>query len=282
MVEYLTTTGILGAGALLLWLAFVFRTGRGPLVAGAVVLIAMELAEPLNAAVLPVALGLLGAAEPMVASERGLQPIRATSRDGPTPFAAVGKTVVVVMSIAGLLAAGLFIAGDGLMLRGQGQYDLAQDTAALASGKTANTILAAWPDPAELLSQTHFYLSLGDHLNERRQAISWAEVAASRDPTNPSILVMLASYQLSAGEFQAAKLSALRAESFLPYWPTDLNDVGIASLLLGESSQARHWFAISLEVDPQQPSVRDLYDGRCRLDVHHLGLNLLSRSCPGA
>ena len=36
----------------------------------ALVLIAMELAEPLNAAVLPVALGALGAAGPLVAAER--------------------------------------------------------------------------------------------------------------------------------------------------------------------------------------------------------------------
>ena len=58
IVEYLTTTGILGAVALLLWLARrscqdVARAARSR---PRVVLIAMELAEPLNAAVFPVAL----------------------------------------------------------------------------------------------------------------------------------------------------------------------------------------------------------------------------------
>ena len=55
IVEYLTTTGILGALALLCWLAVILSKARGPLVVAAVVLIAIELAEPLDAAVFPVA-----------------------------------------------------------------------------------------------------------------------------------------------------------------------------------------------------------------------------------
>jgi tetratricopeptide (TPR) repeat protein len=182
--------------------------------------------------------------------------------------------------VVGIVAAALFVTGDGVMLRGQGQFDLAMDSAALSSGSTANALLGAWPDPAELLAETHFYLSLGDHPGQQAQAIRWSEVAVSRDPTNPSILGMLASYQLNAGEFRAAQQSALLAEKYLPYWPPTLNDLGIASLVLGEHAAARHWFAISLEVSPQQPSIRDLYDGRCTIDVHHIGLSLLSRSCP--
>ncbi len=287
VIEYLTTTGILGTGALLLWLAVVLKSARGPLVAAALVMIAMELAEPLNAAVLPVAFAALGAAGPLsvadtTASEPSTQPARALQRDGPSPFSPIGRGLVAVMAAVGLVAGMLFIAGDGLMSRGQGQYDLAQDQAALASGSTANTLLAAWPDPAELLSETHFYMSLGDHPDEELQAIRWAQIAVSRDPTNSSLLVMLASYQLAAGQFRAAQQSALKAQTYLPYWPSALNDLGIASLLIGEHSEALHWFAISLEVEPQQPSIQDLYDGRCKLDVHHLGLSQLTRSCSGS
>jgi tetratricopeptide (TPR) repeat protein len=279
-VEYLTTTGILGAGALLLWLAVVLRRARGPLVAAALVLIAMELAEPLNVAVFPVALGLLGAASPLVVADPSAEPAVARQRDGPVPLPRLGRAVVSVGAVVGIVAAALFVAGDGVMLRGQGQFDLALDSAALSSGSTANVLLGAWPDPAELLAETHFYLSLGDHPGQQAQAIRWSEIAVSRDPTNPSILGMLASYQLSAGEYRAAQQSGLLAEKYLPYWPNTLNDLGIASLVLGEHAEARHWFAISLEVSPQQPSIRDLYDGRCTLDVHHIGLSLLSRSCP--
>jgi O-antigen ligase len=279
-VEYLTTTGILGAGALLLWLAVVLRRARGPLVAAALVLIAMELAEPLNVAVFPVALGLLGAASPLVVADPTAEQAVARQRDGPVPLPRIGRAVVSVGVVVGIVAAALFVTGDGVMLRGQGQFDLALDSAALSSGSTANALLGAWPDPAELLAETHLYLSLGDHPGQQAQAIRWSEVAVSRDPTNPTILGMLASYQLDAGEFRAAQQSALLAEKYLPYWPNTLNDLGIASLVLGEHAEARHWFAISLEVSPQQPSIRDLYDGRCTIDVHHIGLSLLSRSCP--
>jgi O-antigen ligase len=282
VIEYLTTTGILGTGALLLWLAVVFKSARGPLVAAALVLMAMELAEPLNAAVLPVALGALGAAGPAAEAASAAQPAGALQRDGPASFSLAGRAVVAVMAVVGIVAGALFIVGDGVMLRGQGQRSLAQDSAALSSASTANTLLGAWPDPAELSSETHFYLSLGDHPAERVQAIRWAEIAVSRDPTNPSLLVMLSSYQLAAGQYGAAQQSALSAQTYLPYWPSALNDLGVASLLLGQHSEALHWFAISLEVDPQQPPIRNLYDGRCKLDVHHIGLSQLGQSCSGS
>ncbi len=284
VVEYLTTTGILGAGALLLWLFVVLRSARGPLVAAALVLIATELAEPLNAAVFPVAFAALGAAGPLLVADQVLagqapRPRAANQRDGPLPLPAIGRAIVAVTAVVGLVAGALFVVGDGLMLRGQGQFNLAQDSSALASGRTANTLLAAWPDPAELLSKTYFYLSLGAHPGERGSAIRWAEVAVSRDPTNSSLLVMLASYQLAAGEFRSAQESALRAQSYLPFWPSALNEIGVASLALGESAEARHWFALSLEVEPIQPSIRDFYDGKCKLDVHHIGLSQLTPSC---
>ncbi len=298
VIEYLTTTGILGTAALLLWLAVVLKSARGPLVAAALVLIAIELAEPLNLAVLPVAFGALGAAGPVAAGPVAAGPLAAgplaagmdprpdgaterdRQRDGPLPFSSVGRAMVALMTVVGLVAGVLFITGDVVMLRGQGQFNVAQDSAALSSGSTANTLLGAWPDPAELLSETHFYLSLGDHPGQHQQAIAWAEVAVSRDPTNPSLLVMLASYQLASGQFRAAQHSALEAQTYLPYWPSDLNDAGISSLLLGEHSEAQRWFALSLEVEPQQPSIRALYDGTCKLDVHHLGLSQLS--CSGS
>jgi tetratricopeptide (TPR) repeat protein len=243
---------------------------------------AMELAEPLNAAVLPVALGALGAAGPAAEAASAAQPAGALQRDGPASFSLAGRAVVAVMAVVGIVAGALFIVGDGVMLRGQGQRSLAQDSAALSSASTANTLLGAWPDPAELSSETHFYLSLGDHPAERVQAIRWAEIAVSRDPTNPSLLVMLSSYQLAAGQYGAAQQSALSAQTYLPYWPSALNDLGVASLLLGQHSEALHWFAISLEVDPQQPPIRNLYDGRCKLDVHHIGLSQLGQSCSGS
>jgi tetratricopeptide (TPR) repeat protein len=283
IVEYLTTTGILGTLALLGWLAVILTKARGPLVVAAVVLIAIELAEPLDAAVFPVALAALGAAGPLsrygsshhdAGRDRSRRPA-----DGPDPFPVAVRAIVGACAVVGLVAGILLVAGDGLMLRGQGQFDLAQDTLALGNESTANTLLSAWPDPAELISRTHFFLGLGDHPGQRLQAVHWSEVAVSRDPTNSSLLVMLSSYELVAGEYRAAQQSALEAQSYLPWYPSALNNLGIASLVLGEKAEAHHWFALSLEVSPNQLSIRRLYNGSCRLKLDEIGINQLGRVC---
>ena len=67
---------------------------------------------------------------------------------------------------------------------------------------------------------------------------------------------MLSTYQLVAGQFRAAQQSALQAQVYLPWYPSALNNLGIASLVLGEKSEAHHWFALSLEVAPDQQSIR--------------------------
>ena len=65
--------------------------------------------------------------------------------------------------------------GDGLMLRGDEQRSLAQDSLALGNAQTANDLLPFWPEPAVLISETHFYLGLGDHPKEWLMAIHWAQ-----------------------------------------------------------------------------------------------------------
>jgi hypothetical protein len=283
IVEYLTTTGILGTLALLCWLAVILSKARGPLAVAAIVLIAIELAEPLDAAVFPVALAALGAAGPLSRYESSHHiPDRVRQRrpgDGPAAFPVAVRAIVGAFTVVGLVAGTLLVAGDGLMLRGQGQRELAQDTLALGNGTTANTLLSAWPDPAQLLSETHFYLGLGDHPGQRLQAVHWSEVAVSRDPTNSSLLVMLSSYELVAGEYRAAQQSALEAYDYLPWYPSALNNLGIASLVLGENAQAHHWFALSLEVSPNQSSIRSLYNGSCRLKLGEIGISQLGRVC---
>jgi O-antigen ligase len=287
VVEYLATTGILGTLALLAFLAVILANARGPLVVAAVVLIAIELAEPLNAAVFPVALGALGAAGPLVLRQNApadaapalhRRPADAPA-DAPAPLPSAVRVAVGVFAIVGLLAGALLIVGDGLMLRGQGQFGLAQDKLALGNATTANTLLGAWPDPAQLISETHFFLSLGDHPAQRPQAVHWAEVAVSRDPTNSSLLVMLSSYELVAGQYRAAQQSALEAQKYLPWYPSALNNLGISSYLLGEHAQAHHWFGLSLQVAPNQIPIRSLYNGSCQLQLNQLGMSQITRAC---
>src|SRR6202021_1382065 len=97
--------------------------------------------------------------------------------------------------------------------------------------------------------------------------------------TNPSLLVMLSSYQIVPGQYRAAQQSALEATNYLPWYPSALNNLGIVSLVLGEKAQAHHWFGLSLEVTPNQTSIRRLYNGSCRLQLSQIGISQLSRVC---
>lgn len=281
IVEYLTTTGILGAGALLVWLGVILYRARGPFAAAALVMLVVELAEPLNVGVFPVAFALLACSTPLFSpkteSADALQPAEV-----PTRLPTTARVLVGVFAIVGVVAATCFVVGDGLDLRASQQFGLLQDKAALSNAGIANVLLAPWPDPASNLGQTHFYLSLGDHPSERPQAVYWAEVAVSRDPTNPSLLVALASYEMDAGQYRAAQQSAAEAAKYLPWFPSALNLAGVASLALGEHSQAHRWFGLSLEVEPSQVSIRNFYDGRCGVETHQIGLSLLNRVCAKA
>ncbi|MFZ0667265.1 MAG: O-antigen ligase family protein [Acidimicrobiales bacterium] len=287
VVEYLTTTGILGAAALIGLLVVAFCNARGPFVLACVVLLAVELAEPLNVAVFPVALAMLGAAGPLLRHPVASPPVEGQPVEGHaveepdhrvSPLPSFARLSVVVMVVVGIVAGALLVVGDGLMLRSEDQFGTDQ-TAALATGNVANTLLAAWPEPAQNVSKIHFFLGLGDHQPQRLQSIYWAKVAVSRDPTNPSLLVGLASYEMSAGEFAAAQHAAIDATHYLPWYPSALNVAGVASLALGEKAEAHHYFGLSLKAEPGQGAIENFYSGQCSLQLHQIGLSLLDRVC---
>jgi hypothetical protein len=296
-VEYLVTTGLLGILALLAWLLVTLYRARGPLVLAALVLLAIELAEPLNVAVTPVAFCALGAAicSPRIRAARtarGASTANAASTgdtagfattenapENPHPFPVALRAIIGAFALAGLVAGALFFVGDGLLTRSESQYDLAQDQPALQNATTANDILRAWPDPASEIGEIHFYLGLGDHPAQRDLAVVWAKVAALRDPTNSPSWVTLADYQLAAGQYAGAQQSAAQAIIYLPWYPAALNDLGIASLALGQNAAAHKWFERSLEITPDQPPIRAFYDGNCKLQRTQIGLSLLTKHC---
>ncbi len=80
-------------------------------------------------------------------------------------------------------------------------------------------------------------------------------MAASRDPTNSPHWVTLAGYQLAAGQYVGAQQSAAQAIMYLPWYPAALNDLGIASLALGENADAHNWFAYVAR-DHTRPATR--------------------------
>ena len=119
-IEQLVTTGVLGVGSLLLWLALAFRRATGPLAWFAGGLLAMNLVQPMDPGTTPLLFLALGAAASV--------PVR--PRIAPS---------LVTAAIA-MVAATALIVGDV-------QLDRAIERNDLALARSSNTLLRPWPQP---------------------------------------------------------------------------------------------------------------------------------------
>jgi O-antigen ligase len=257
LIEYATTTGILGLVLLSAWLVLALIGRRGPLMAFALVLVACELAEPLNVANTPLAFLALGAAAVITPpGDRATPDVGARWPRWLWPLSAIFAALALV-------PAGILIVGDVALQRSGSQYDVAQEGLAIASGSTANLLLAPWPDPAELLSQIQTYLALDNKPGAKAKAVYWSTIATKRNPSGPSLWLSLADAQLRADRVGPARASALRAVMLSP-WDVGTNDL-LANIALWRHDpvQARYWFGRSLTADAHQPVVREELKGRC-------------------
>ena len=147
-VEVAVTTGLLGLACFLTWLIGAARIAqRGAFFGFAFAMLAVELVEPLNIAILPLAFLGLGAA---VAAGR---PSQQTDSAQAMPIASDGHrtprvgTLVTAVAVLVALALGVtMVAGDALMLSAT-HYKLGEPFN-IATAKKANTLLPYWPESA--------------------------------------------------------------------------------------------------------------------------------------
>ena len=121
IVEYATTTGIIGLGLLVAWVVFSVRGRSGPLLGFAAVIGALELAEPLNVVITPLAfIALGGAALHLGTAER-------TGPDGerPGPKEASGRPPGWI-GPAGAVLAGVTAIGALLLVIGDVSFESAR------------------------------------------------------------------------------------------------------------------------------------------------------------
>ena len=284
VVEYATTTGVIGLGLLVAWLVFSVRGRSGPLLGFAAVIGALELAEPLNVVITPLAFIALGAAVLQVGGPGGEEQTEdratvATPSGPPRWVEPAGVALAVVAAVAALL----LVIGDISYESARADGVNSQYSASLPSAHTANTLLAPWPDPATLLGASYFALANGSPSPDLTTAIDWAKAAVSRDPTNPQSWATLAQYQGTAGDLDGARASALKAVSYQPTYPPALNVLGIVATQKHQNAQAEAWIERSLAAEPGQRSearlLAELKKGctALRLTAHAKGVQL---NCP--
>ncbi len=267
VLEFATTTGLVGLGLLVAWITLGVWRRRGPFVGFALALGVVQLAEPLNVVITPLTFLALGAAV--------LPTSTAENRAGEASPAWLRRSTALLAALA-CVPAVLLVVGDVALNRSEADSAVADTSAALSAAGTAERFLSPWPEPATRFADIHNYLYLaqGASAPQASAAVRWSALAARRDPGDAELLGSLATAQAQAGNLGAAAASAHRAVVLSPWLPAPLNLLGDIDEWDHHPARARAWLARSLAVDPDQPGVRAELAGRCvppRLSGHGFG-----------
>jgi hypothetical protein len=259
-VEVAVTTGLLGIACFLVWLVGAARiAGRSAFIGFAGAMIATELVEPINIAILPVAFLALGAAtavrsrpETVTGDSGGRPEDRQSSqvherKPGNGRVAVYARVTTVVALAVALFLAGTMVTGDAYIFRATnfapGQpYNL-------AAANDANRLLPYWPDSALKLAQIEAFDSLSGapgataHLTEARR---WTAVAVSRDSHNPQLWTMLAAADLDLKAYGLARTEFDRALACDKWFTQALQGLGQLAGIAHNWDDAVHFYRLAL------------------------------------
>jgi hypothetical protein len=277
VIEVLATTGILGFLAFAAWGGGAACKARGPFLACAIAILAVELIEPLNVGVTPVALLALGAATVTLAGEPvGLAAFRqwrhhrevvvsegATSAaghsgvrtDADTTAAENGRRLQPATVITGLLVVASLFLGGTMVLGDHYLFISAGDAQAapkIASASDANRLLPYWPDSAVAVAEGYQNASniSGSGSGPLKEALRWYLIAADRDPADPSLRDTTADIELQLGNRPAARQQELTALQRDPWTYFALEGLGTIEQDSGNWQASLSWYKKALMVAP--------------------------------
>lgn len=239
VVEYATTTGVVGLALAVAWILAAARRARGGLAMFATAMLVGHLFEPEWIRTTPLALLALGAATPRLATLR-------------RPRVLVVSAVAA--ATAASIAASILLIGDFHL--DQGRLDFAPYHA-----QRAIELLPSWPEPATLEARIHLFAERTTRdPAELDAAVTWRRRAVARDDTDPSLWNALGETELFAAHPTRAMVAFDRALDFDPVSARALNGVGYAQAALGEDARALAAFRRSLEINPAQRRIKAVVD----------------------
>jgi hypothetical protein len=244
VVEYATTTGLLGVAALLAWLVLAVRRGRGPLLGAALAILAVGLVEPQSVSSTPVAFLLLGASAAPLGSSGATEVAVLSGRRRP-----IESSVAAVLALLAVIFACRVVVGDWWLR--QTHLDLT-----VPEGRAALRVLPPWPVSASLLATAYVFRS-EERADPALEVVArhWSLVATNRDPSDPGLWSDLADKELADGLPVAARQHYGKAHELDPWSARALDGLGRAELALGHIGAARSWFLQSLRIVPNQAGV---------------------------
>lgn len=290
LIEVLATTGVLGFLAFVAWLGGACLKARGPFLACAVCMLAVELVEPLNVGVTPVALLVLGAATVSLAGQPvGLsalrqwrRPVSATSgasvpvsespgvesaaqnvgagrsfSTGSSKKPRLSVVVSAVLVLSALFLAVTMVVGDHYLLT---SYQAVQPQHKIATAKDANRLLPYWSESAAEVAEAYYwessYTSGGPA--EVKEALAWYATAAGRFPANPLWPSQSGALELQIGDRAAAERDDLHALTLDPFTYLALEGLGTIADQRGEYAVSLAWYRKALVVAPASNDLGNL------------------------
>jgi hypothetical protein len=242
--NFFVMTGLIGFALFAVWFLGSAWRVRGALAGFAAAVFAVELVEPMNVGVTPLAFLALGAA---LAASRGeaweAVPARGARLGLPGSRA---RAFAIVLGCLALLPAGVLVAGDYFLHR-------AQQTFSLSDARHADTLLPIWPQSADEVANVYAYESVVDHPASQADLLlsrQWGATAASRDPSDVGLWVELAAADLQLGDLRQAQADAQRALADDRYSTAALTAVGTTDGAAGDWAGAIAAYREVLVVNP--------------------------------
>jgi hypothetical protein len=267
-VEVAVTTGLLGLGCFLVWLLGSVRVAaRCAFLGFAAAMIAVELVEPLNVAILPLAFLGLGAATAVSLRPEGIPggvsrqavgqpPVQSSPNRGRAAGLYPRVTTVVALALALFLGLTMLI-GDAYLFRGT-NYRPGQPFN-LAAAKDANRLLPYWPDSALEVAQIRAFQSVTASSARSAALVAsrhWTAIAVSRDSKSPDLWTLLAGADVELRADELARAEYYRALSCDKWYTQALQGLGRLAGIQHNWNGAVHFYRLALLTVVKDPSAK--------------------------
>ena len=232
-LQYAVTTGLVGLAAFGAWLLLAGLRSRGALLGFALIVLIVQLVQPQDVIMTPLALLALGAAAP-VSGVRRVVPVPVTS-----------ALVIAATAFAALV----LIGGYHEKQASQGSLD-----GAIAAART----LPHWPDRAmgaASAALTEIEVPLDERL---ANAVAFAAEAGARDTRDARTSATRGFVELVAGNQDAARARFDEAMRLDPYAVLARTGQGVVAQRAGDTDAAIDWFRQALAISPNDPLASEL------------------------
>lgn len=250
VVEYATTTGILGVTAFLAWLACAWRRTAGPMQHFAMALVLAGLVEPQWLGTTPLALLALGMALPVDAPGTG------ALHEGRLPLSSLSSFRLFTASLILLscLAGSLFLLGEFHLDQASLDFDRFHADRSLA-------LLPRWSRPAAIRGRIETFEGRAEQDQAKlAQARRWQMEAIRRDPSDPYSWLVLADAAAGYGRPEEAERAYRQVLTVNPMSTRACNGLADLAYDAGRSDDAAGWLRRSLAINPNQTGVRRALD----------------------